>query len=574
MIYHYINPSDQRYLFLKSDDKHELIELQEHLNKIPQYMFLPSYTSIPKPEVHLDSFEKNGKKIYFCFSGLYLEVLNWCKEKGIQTTLTDDIFYKKPKLSFDEFCDLVKSWNLSLTPYDYQLQSAYNIISYTQSLSSICTRAGKTLIAYMVYRYLQEIEGVKKILMIVPSIQLVKQGYEDLKEYAEFFKTETVWAKGESVSCANLTIGTFQSLVKRCDKRSPKYDPKFFNGYDCVCVDEVHNAKAQSIKSILSQPFMKNVKVKFGFSGTLPLKGTLDSFSVQELLGGKIQDISPKELIDGGFISDLHITQYRIKYPELEKSTGLTYEYIKCAEYLCSTFEEGEKKGSKVLRPQEERDMCMVHEKKLPYAIRQLRDKVSKESNPIIKTNMLHQYCDYLIDSCKANGSNLLVLENYVAQHSTRKEQLIKNIVKQSNDGNIILFFHYNEYCKYIYNILKNEFPDRQVLCMTGATTPKKREAYKKLMKDNDNVVLCANYGVSSTGLTLRLKYGVFVESFKSHIIVKQSLGRGLCLDPSKDHFELYDIIDCLPTNRIKIQGVQKCKIYKQEDFKYDIIQV
>ena len=109
---------------------------------------------------------------------------------------------------------------------------------------------------------------------------------------------------------------------------------------------------------------------------------------------------------------------------------------------------------------------------------------------------------------------------------------------------------------------------------MTGATTPKKREAYKKLMKDNDNVVLCANYGVSSTGLTLRLKYGVFVESFKSHIIVKQSLGRGLCLDPSKDHFELYDIIDCLPTNRIKVQGVQKCKIYKQEDFKYDIIQV
>ena len=186
----------------------------------------------------------------------------------------------------------------------------------------------------------------------------------------------------------------------------------------------------------------------------------------------------------------------------------------------------------------------------------------------------LEIYCDYLIDSCKANGSNLLVLENYVAQHSTRKEQLIKNIVKQSNDGNIILFFHYNEYCKYIYNILKNEFPDRQVLCMTGATTPKKREAYKKLMKDNDNVVLCANYGVSSTGLTLRLKYGVFVESFKSHIIVKQSLGRGLCLDPSKDHFELYDIIDCLPTDRIKVQGVQKCKIYKQEDFKYDIIQV
>jgi len=46
-----------------------------------------------------------------------------------------------------------------------------------------------------------------------------------------------------------------------------------------------------------------------------------------------------------------------------------------------------------------------------------------------------------------------------------------------------------------------------------------------------DDVVLCANYGVSSTGLTLRLNWGVFCESFKSIIINIQSIGRGLCLD-------------------------------------------
>lgn len=576
MIKHYINPGDQRYLFLKSDNPKEMHQLQEHLNKIPQYMFLPSYTSIPKPEVHLDSFEKNGSKIYFCFSGLYLEILNWCREKGIQTTLTDDIFYKKPKLSYDEFCELVKSWNLTIAPREYQLNAAYNIISYRQSLSEIATRAGKTLLAAIIFRYLREVEGIRKILMIVPSIQLVKQGHQDFSDYngGDYFRTETVWAKGESVSCPELTIGTFQSLVKRCDKRSPKYDSHYFDGFDCVCVDEVHNAKAASIKMILSQPFMKGVRWRFGFSGTLPLKGTLESFSVQELMGGKIQDISPKELIDGGFISDLHITQYRIGYPELEKSSGLRDEYIRCAEYLCSPFTEGEKKGSKILRPADGRDMCMIHEKKLPYALRQMRERIVKEDNLIVKANMEQQYCDYLIDSCKANGSNLLVLENYVAQHSKRKEEIIKNIVRGADDGNIILFFHYNEYCKHIYDILKREFPDRHVLLMTGATTPKKRDEYKKMMKESDDVVLCANYGVSSTGLTLRLKYGVFVESFKSHVIVKQSLGRGLCLDPSKDHFELYDIIDCLPTGRLQMQGIHKCKIYKQEEFKYDIVRI
>ena len=93
-------------------------------------------------------------------------------------------------------------------------------------------------------------------------------------------------------------------------------------------------------------------------------------------------------------------------------------------------------------------------------------------------------------------------------------------------------------------------------------------------MKENDNVILCANYGVSSTGLTLRLNWGVFVESFKSHVIVKQSAGRGLCLDPSKETCELYDIIDCLPTGRLKAQGSQKIKLYKREEFDYKIIEI
>ena len=566
MITHHINSQDRRYLFFTIDNQKEAKMLTEYLNQIPQYMFLPSYTSIPKPEVHLNFIDPNGKRIYWVWSGLYLEVLNWCREKGIQTTLTDNLFYRKPKHTLEEFRQIVDSWGLSLKPYDYQYEAAYNILSYTQSLSEIATRAGKTLIGYMVFRYLMQEEGCQKILMVVPSITLVKQGFEDFNTYAEFFKTETVWAKGESVSCPNLTIGTFQSLVKRCDKRSPKYNPHYFDGYDVVLIDEVHNAKAQSIREILSQPFMKMVKFKFGFSGTLPLKGTLDSFNVQELMGGKIQDITPKELIDGGFISDIHITQYRLKYPEMTNHY-LRDEYIKAGEYLCSTFDK-----DKTMRPKANRDIAMVYNKTLPYNLKTLRHKIEVEQNELIKENKIIQYTDYLIDLCKANGSNLLVLENYIAHHSQKKIRLIKDIVRRSNDGNIILFFHYNEYCKYVYDILKNEFPDRHVLCMTGASTPKKREEYKKLMKENDNVVLCANYGVSSTGLTLRLKYGVFVESFKSHTIVKQSAGRGLCLDKGKDKFQLYDLIDVLPTGKIANQGRAKIKIYKQEDFKYDII--
>ena len=132
-------------------------------------------------------------------------------------------------------------------------------------MSELATRAGKTLVAYIVFRYMLE-NGAKNILM--PSIHLVEQG-EDFKEYKEFFQTETVWAKGEFCECANLTIGTYQSLVQRADKKS-KYDPKFFNKYDVVCVDESHHLVAKSINTILGLDFMKNVKLRFGFRDTSP----------------------------------------------------------------------------------------------------------------------------------------------------------------------------------------------------------------------------------------------------------------------------------------------------------------
>ena len=73
MIKHLIKPQDDRYLFLYGDEE-EMKKLTEYLNKIPQFQFLPSYSGIPKPEVHLSFFKNNkGQKIYYCFSGLYLD---------------------------------------------------------------------------------------------------------------------------------------------------------------------------------------------------------------------------------------------------------------------------------------------------------------------------------------------------------------------------------------------------------------------------------------------------------------------------------------------------------------------
>lgn len=554
-------PTDLRYIFMQSDspNQEELIKLESYLNKIPQYMFLPSFAGVPKPEVFLNKFKsKTGNIIYWCHSGLADTILTWCKENNIQITgIDDNLKYRNVPETLDEFIKYVDSWQMSITPRPYQYKAAYEILKNRQSLSQLATRAGKTLIAYIVFRYMLE-HGAKKILMIVPSIQLVKQGVADFSEYAEFFKTETVWAKGEYCESANLTIGTFQSLVMRADPKSKKYNPKFFKEYDLIMVDECHHLVCKSINTILNQDFIKNAKLRFGFSGTLPEEGTIESFACHSLMGWTIQDIRTYELQNEGYLADINITQIRIKYPECD---ALTQEYIKCAEYLCSNDKVVD--GKKIQLPKEQREFTMQYEKTLPYALEQMKQLYTDE-----------EYKSYLIDLCKAKGSNLLMLEQMLVHRSKKRLNIIDNILS-TIDKNCIVFAHHTEYLKFLKKHFENKFPDRIVRIIEGSASIKKREKIIKEMNENNGVILCASYGCCSTGITFKnVDYCIMAQSFKSDIVNKQSIGRGLLKTDSKNTFYVYDLIDNFPTKKIYTQGLAKIKIYKTEKFNYTIKEI
>lgn len=552
-------PTDLRYIFMQSDspEQKELVQLENYLNKIPQYQFLPSFSGIPKPEVFLNKFKsKDGKLIYWCHSGLADTISNWCKKNNIVITgIDDNLKYRNVPETLDEFIKYVDSWQMSITPRPYQYDAAYKILQNKQSLSQLATRAGKTLIAYMVFRYMLE-HGAKKILMIVPSIQLVKQGVADFSEYAEFFKTETVWAKGEYCDSANLTIGTFQSLVMKADPKSKKYNPKFFNDYDVVCVDESHKLVCKSINTILSQNFMKDIKIKFGFSGTLPEEGTIESFACHSLMGWTIQDISAMELVDEGFLAKPDITQIRIVYKD---NSALTEAYIKCGEYLCSS--DKVLNGKKIQLPKEEREFTMQYEKVLPYALKQAKELYEP-----------HEYKAYLIDLCKAKGSNLLMLEQMLVHRSKLRLKIIDNLLS-TMDKNCIVFAHHTEYLKFLKKHFEKVFPNKTVLIIEGSANLKKREKIIKTMNENDGVILCASYGCCSTGITFKnVDYCIMAQSFKSEIVNLQSIGRCMIKTNEKDTFYMYDIVDVFPTKKLYTQGLAKIRTYKKEGFEHRIV--
>lgn len=528
--------------------------LEKHMNKIPQYMLLPTFRGVPRPEVFLDKFKQGEQTIYYCAAGLWREVTEFCKAHRMTINpLPVDFKLTEFDMTKQEFAEYVKSWGLTLEPREYQIEAAWLILKYRQSLSELATRAGKTLILYIVARTAMEVLGCKKILLIVPSIHLVKQGAEDLSQYKEFFNSEQIWAQGEHVETANLTIGTFQSLVLKADRRSKKYNPDFFKDYDFVCVDEAHKLPCKSIKTILALDFMKRVKLQFGFTGTLPKPNTIENFCCQAMMGPKIQEISPRELIDSGYLAEPIIKQFRLKYND-----GYLDTLIECAEYLCSNYVK--KDGKEQLLPIEQRKFTMSHIKQLPGPIQQIKKLYDK-----------HQYADYLQSMVRA-ASQSLVLEQMMVQRSAKRVEHMDKIIQNLNK-NVIVFAHNTEYINYLTKHFKERFPDKQVKKITGSTTLKKRQQAIDEMLNANNVILVGSFGAVGTGLTFKnVDYVIFAQSFKSEIITNQSLGRAMLRTADKKDFYLYDIIDVFPSKKIYNQGLVKVRSYKDHKYKYEVV--
>lgn len=589
MIHFIFSDKEPNFLFLKGDYDYDELHLESFLqycNLIDPICFLPMYKKTGKAPFTQDFvfkyMQRSGKTIYYTYIGLWQEAYKFFKENDFEFTgLIDheDVFKVKLKHSYKEFKEIVRSWHLSLDPYEYQLQAAYKILQWKQSLSLLSTRAGKTLIAYIIFRYEMEYMHMKKILMIVPSIQLVNQGYNDFKEYAEFFNTECIWANGNKIAESDkLTIGTFQSLIKFIDRKSKKYNPSFFDGYDCVFVDEAHRATANQIKTIITQPFMKNVKIAFGMTGTLPEKHTIPYYCLHSLLGAKIQDIEPKALMDAGYISKIDIHQIRLHYNGSESIARQAEDaFIRCAEYSLSSFimePDLDHPGKKKRVPAVKQENQILWQKNLSEEMQSQKESILKDHSISSKAAYIKFLKSKVSESEKCN---MLVIERMMTHFMQQRiEYACSDIIPKCTKNTLILA-HHTAYIKKISDIISSKFPDRHVMTIIGAVNLKDREKIVSVLKEHNNCILIASYGTMSTGITLpNLCYGILFESFKSNIVNMQSLGRGLGLSKLKTQYEVYDIIDCFDSENLGIkalylQGLAKIKLYKENHYKYNI---
>ena len=573
---------DRRYLFLKGDTPLDISILQNNLmdllNKIDPICYLPTFTGIPFKQEFLWQYrQSSGDLVFYAPIGMWYPIWRYFKDNNIEFDGLDPAMFKNElPHSFEEFKSIVDSWGMSRTPRPYQYEAAYKVLQYKISLSELATRAGKTLISYMIFRYAMTYFGVKKILMIVPGIDLVKQGFEDFKEYAEFFNAECIWSGGKVVESSNMTIATFQSLINYLDKKNKKYNPAFFNDYDCVFVDETHRANSSSIKSIISQPFMKSCKLSFGMTGTLPKPYTIDAYCLHSLLGAKIQTITADDLIQQGYISPVQIYQHQIHYSDKLKQLKT---WCRCAEYSLSDFvevpkptEKNPKKKDRVLLDNPE--FLIAYQKTFPIAYQEAKLSIFRTGDT--EENWL-KYKKLLETAVQASPkANKLHVEVMSVHFFEERINYLIDILEGCPNNTLILAQH-TEYIKHIVDRLREAFPDRPVIAVYGAS--KERKSAKTVFKENNNAIMVANYAIMGTGITLsNLCYGVLFESFKSDSLNRQSIGRGLGLSEMKDTYILHDFTDVFDkkysTQKILSQGKERIKIYEEQKFPYEIVKV
>jgi hypothetical protein len=153
----------------------------------------------------------------------------------------------------------------------------------------------------------------------------------------------------------------------------------------------------------------------------------------------------------------------------------------------------------------------------------------------------------------------------------------IANVIGRSTKSSLVLF-HRIEHGQKLYKLLREKFA-RPVYYVDGGTGTDTRDAYKDKMEKNDNVILIASFGTFSTGISIKNIHNIFfTESFKSEIIVRQSIGRGLRLHKDKELLTIIDFVDNFShdgwESYLYKHGKERQKIYKEQKFSYAVKQV
>ena len=291
-----IKISKKNEVYIKIDSEASTAqEICDHFTfMVPGYTFMPAYRNrLWDGKIRL--FNVHNRLLY---GGLFDHLCKFLYTRDYKVKFDSDFNYEK--IEIEE--DFIYSLKLPVQPRDYQINAVNRALTHHKTLLLSPTASGKSLIIYILIRYLN-----LKTLILVPTTSLVSQMYNDFREYGFDVANNchTVFAGRDKGSELPIIISTWQSIYKM--------QQKYFEQYELVIGDEAHGFKSKSLTSIMTKCI--NAKYRIGTTGTLDWTQTHKL--VLEGLFGKVYKVtSTKKLIESKHLSPFTIKAILLRHPD------------------------------------------------------------------------------------------------------------------------------------------------------------------------------------------------------------------------------------------------------------------
>lgn len=299
-----------------------------------------------QPSVRLGRWD--GKVSFFQLSGttyinLLPEVLAYLDREGYDIEM-DDLRQYSTVFEFDKVTESTfahKTWpkghpaaGTPISIRDYQIEIVNNFLANPQSVQEVATGAGKTI---MTAALSASVEHYGRSIVIVPNKDLVRQTEADYLnlslDVGVYFGDRKDFGKTHTIC----TWQSLNSLMKSTQSGEAEFTiGEFIEGVVCVMVDEVHMAKADALKTLLTGVFA-HVPIRWGLTGTIPK----EEYAYQAIfcgLGNIVGKLAAKDLQDAGHLAQCHVNvlqlidhvEYKDYQSELKYlvSTGARLDFL------------------------------------------------------------------------------------------------------------------------------------------------------------------------------------------------------------------------------------------------------
>ena len=157
----------------------------------------------------------------------------------------------------------------------------------------------------------------------------------------------------------------------------------------------------------------------------------------------------------------------------------------------------------------------------------------------------------------------------------------LRNLALDLKGNTLILFARVEGHGQPLYELINNSnlIENRHVFFVHGGVATEDREKVREITEKETGAIIVASYGTFSTGINIKNLHNViFASPSKSRIRNLQSIGRVLRKGDKKTKATLYDIADDISYKSRKNYTlnhlIERIKIYNEENFNYDIVNI